>query len=102
MTVHTTTTPEHPKYPQWMEEAFQNRCTKQDTVPGFTMPDLAIPSTKSEDWYEEREYVSNGDLEDNMKIFSQGTISVSGSANNVIVIASEGNIAIAGGAGTTP
>ena len=86
-----------PTYPQWMEEAFQNRCTKQDTVPGFTMPDLAIPSTKSEDWYTERGYVSDGDLEDNMKIFSQDTISVSGSANNVIVIANDGDISITGG-----
>ena len=84
-------------HPSTMGLAILNKCFEQDTVPGFTMPDLAIPSTKSEDWYTERGYVSDGDLEDNMKIFSQDTISVSGSANNVIVIANDGDISITGG-----
>jgi hypothetical protein len=45
----------------------------------------------------EKGYVANGAWEDNMKIFSQDTISVSGSASNVIIIASDGNIMINGG-----
>ncbi|MFW5638913.1 MAG: hypothetical protein ACOCG4_06620, partial [Methanoculleus sp.] len=86
--------------PYWYNQSILDKCTQEpyvSEVPSFEMLDLAIPSTKSEDWYTERGYVSDGDLEDNMKIFSQDTISVSGSANNVIVIASEGNITITGG-----
>jgi len=86
--------------PYWYNQSILDKCTQEpyvSEVPSFEMLDLAIPSTKSEDWYTEKGYVSNGTWGDNMKIFSQGTISVSGSANNVIVIASEGNITITGG-----
>ena len=91
--------------PDWYNQSILDKCTQEpyvSEVPSFEMLDLAIPSTKSEDWYTEKGYVSNGTWGDNMKIFSQGTISVSGSANNVIVIASEGNIEIAGGSWNDP
>jgi hypothetical protein len=74
------------------------KCIHQPTVPGFTMPDLEIPSVKSADWYAVRGYVSDGILADGVKIFADSYTSTTGnSANNVIIIASDGDISITAG-----
>ena len=73
------------------------KCIHQATVPGFTMPDLGIPSTKSPDWYAARGYVSGGALANGVKIFADSyTYTPSGNlgAENVVVIAKNGNIRI--------
>ncbi len=75
-----------------------DHCTDQTPFPGFTMPDQGIPSTKPAEWYISRGYVSDGTLVDNLKVFAPGYTSTSGnSANNVIIIASDGDISITGG-----
>ncbi|NLM29741.1 MAG: type IV pilin [Methanomicrobiales archaeon] len=73
-----------------------DHCTDQTPFPGFTMLDLQVPPTKPDSWYMERDYVSSGDLTSNRKIFADSYTS-SGSANNVIIIASDGDISITGG-----
>jgi PKD repeat protein len=73
------------------------KCIHQATVPGFTMPDQELPSTKSADWYTLKGYVSDETLTDNLKIFASGYSSSGKSANNVIIIASNGDISITGG-----
>ncbi|MDD4256192.1 MAG: type IV pilin N-terminal domain-containing protein, partial [Methanofollis sp.] len=62
------TTPEH--YNSNYATNIVAKCFHQPTVPGFTMPDLGIPSTKSADWYAAKNYTSNGPLTDNKKIFA--------------------------------
>ncbi|NLM29744.1 MAG: PKD domain-containing protein [Methanomicrobiales archaeon] len=71
------------------------KCIKQETVQGFTMPEQEIPLTKPDSWYMERDYVSSGNLTSNMKIFADSYTS-SGSATNVVIIASDGDISITG------
>lgn len=74
------------------------KCTRQTTVPTFTMPDLEIPSTKSADWYATNNYSPGGTLTSNMKVFADSYLSDSGSsASNVIIIASDGDISITNG-----
>ena len=78
------------------------KCIKQETVPGFTMPDQKIPPTKSADWYAARGYVSSGALTDGVKIFADSySYTPSGDlrAENVVVIARNGDIRIEKGNG---
>jgi FlaG/FlaF family flagellin (archaellin) len=91
----TLTTPEH--YDSNYATNIVAKCINQTTMPGFTMPDLEIPSTKSADWYAEN-YTSNGPLTDNKKIFAPSYSSPSGAtASNVVIIASDGDISITNG-----
>ncbi len=70
------------------------KCIHQSTVPGFSMPDLAIPPAKPDEWYVANGYVGSTSLSDNKKIFVQGSISTSGPADNVIIVARNGDITI--------
>ena len=71
------------------------KCIKQETVQGFAMPEQEIPPTKPEDWYTDKGYATGGPLEDDIKIFAS-SYSSSGSATNVVIIASSGDISITG------
>ncbi|MDD1694557.1 MAG: PKD domain-containing protein [Methanoregula sp.] len=84
--------------PAYFSQAILDKCIHQDTVPGFTMPDTAIPSVKSADWYTARGYVSSGPLTDNLKIFATSYTSSSwtSSVNDIVIIASTGDISITG------
>ena len=74
------------------------KCIHQATVPGFTMPDRGIPSTKPAGWYAAQNYTSGGALTDNKMIFASSYSSPSAAtANNVIIIASDGDISITNG-----
>jgi len=83
-------------HPASMNQATLNKFTHQETVPGVTMLDLQVPPTKPDSWYAAREYATSGALANNIKIFATNYTS-SGSATNVIIIASDGNISITGG-----
>mgnify|MGYP006912888689 FL=1 len=62
------------------------------------MPDQDIPSPKAAEWYASKGYAPSGTLMNNVKIFAPSYISTSGSsASNVIIIAYDGDISIAGG-----
>ncbi|PKL63508.1 MAG: hypothetical protein CVV31_00205 [Methanomicrobiales archaeon HGW-Methanomicrobiales-2] len=74
-----------------------SKCIHQEAVPGFTMPDQKIPSTKPADWYTAKNYTSSGPLTDGVKIFADSysyTPSGDLQAENVIVIAENGDIRI--------
>jgi PKD repeat protein len=86
-------------YPPTMSTDILNKCIHQATVPGFNMPDQEIPPTKAANWYATRGYVlGNPPLTSNLKVFdsSYSPTSISGesTANNVIIIAHEGDIAL--------
>lgn len=85
-------------YPAYYSTSILAKCIHMDTVPGFTMPAQAIPSAKSADWYAARGYVSSGALADNLKIFanSYSSSSWSNTVNDVVIIASTGDISITG------
>ena len=76
-----------------------SRCIHKDTLPGFTIPNLPIPSPKTADWYAAKGYVSTVPLTSNMKIYSTGgyTSTVSGTASNVIIVAADGDITLSPG-----
>ncbi len=92
-------------HPPTMDPGILSKCIPQTTVPGFTMPDQAIPPVKSSDWYTARGYVSGGALTSNMKIFadSYSSTSYQPTANNVIIVARNGDITLTGfgGSGVT-
>ena len=80
------------------------KCIHQTTVPGFTMPDLETPSVKSPATeYTSRGYVPGGPLTDGVKIFadSYSYTPKKGDlwAENVVVIAKNGDIRIEKGGG---
>lgn len=75
-----------------------NKCIPQTPVPGCEMPDLALPSVKSQSWYDAKGYVSSGALTSNLKIFADSYSSTSSrpSAYNVVIIARNGDITLTG------
>ena len=81
------------------------KCIHNATVPGFDMPDEEIPQAKPAGWYAARGYVSGGDLTSNMKIFADSYSSNvwRPNANNVTIVARNGDITITGmgGSGVT-
>jgi len=82
-------------------------CTPNAVYPGFAMPALEIPLTKPDDWYDRGNYTMEWPLSkalsNNEKIFvSEGSISTSGSATNVIIIARDGNITISSNEWSVP
>ncbi|AGB01856.1 PKD domain-containing protein [Methanoregula formicica] len=84
--------------PAYYNQGILDKCIHQATVPGFAMPDTALPSVKSSGWYAARGYVSSGPLTDNLKIFAPGYSSSSwtSTVNDVVIIASAGDISITG------
>jgi len=97
--------------PAYYDTTFLLKCKKVATVPGFSMPNQTIAPVKTADWYAARGYVSGGSLTSNMKIYSTSGYSYSYSyssggsnpANNVIIIAGNGDISLTGygGGGVT-
>ncbi|MFA4848471.1 MAG: PKD domain-containing protein [Methanoregula sp.] len=85
-------------HPPTMGTDILSRCIHQAPVPGFTMPDLEIPPVKSSGWYTARGYVSGGALTSNMKIVadSYSSSSFRPTANNVIIVARNGDITLTG------
>lgn len=83
-------------HPDSMSQTILDKCIYQATVPGFDMPDQQIPPTKPAEWYAARGYVSGGALTSNMKIYadtySPASIEGGSAANNVIIIARNGDI----------
>lgn len=91
-------------YPQYYNHPeITSKCVQQATVPGFTMPDQALPSTKSADFYAARGYVTSGLLASNLKIFADSYSSTSWmpSATNVVIIARNGDITLTGLGGSS-
>jgi PKD repeat protein len=84
--------------PAYFNQAIVDKCVHQGSVPGFTMPETAIPAVKASDWYTARGYASKGPLTDNLKIFASSYTSSSwtSTVNNVVIIASTGDISITG------
>jgi PKD repeat protein len=82
-----------------------SKCIYQATVPGFSMPDQTIPPVKPTEWYDNRGYLSGGDLTSGIKIFTSGYSSTKyrNTAENVVIVASKGDITITGlgGSGVT-
>ena len=85
-------------HPPTMGTDILSRCIHQAPVPGFTMPDQEIPPVKSSGWYTARGYVSGGALTSNMKIVadSYSSTSFQPTANNVIIVARNGDITLTG------
>jgi len=84
------------KTPPYYDSNILPKCIHQETVPGFIMPDLEIPSVKPASWYTEKGYTTGGPLVDDIKVFAPSYTSTSSSAKNVIVIAHGGDITIKG------
>jgi PKD repeat protein len=85
-------------YPPSMSKEIIEKCIYQEKVPGFTMPDQTIPPVKPTEWYDKRGYFPGGDLTSGIKIFS-GSYSSTKSKNtaeNVVIVASQGDITITG------
>jgi PKD repeat protein len=91
--------------PAYYDSGILAKCIHVSSVPGFTMPSLPIPPTKSSDWYTSRGYVSSGSLASNLKIFADSYSSTSyvPTATNVTIVASNGDITLTGlgGSGVT-
>jgi len=86
------------KYPPSMSKEIVAKCIYQEKVPGFTMPDQTIPPVKPTEWYDKHGYLPGGDLTSGIKIFS-GSYSSTKSKNNaenVVIVASQGDITITG------
>jgi|GEM_PF-633135 len=79
------------------------KCIHQATVPGFTIPDQEIPTTKPADWYVSKGYVPDGELTSNLKVFADSYSSTvwRSSATNVVIIARTGDITITRMGGST-
>ena len=85
-------------YPPAMSKEIIDKCIYQEKVPGFTMPNEEIPPVKPTEWYDKHGYLSGGDLTSGIKIFS-GSYSSTKSKNtaeNVVIVASQGDISITG------
>jgi len=90
-------------HPATMSQTILDKCIHLDTVPEVEMPDEEIPSTKSADWYAARNYTPDGTpLTNGVKIFADSySYTPSGDlwAENVVVIAKNGDIRIEKGGG---
>jgi hypothetical protein len=90
-------------HPNYYSESILAKCIKQDSVPGFTMPDYEIPEPKSSEWFTEHGYQPAGDLVNDLKIYTEGDYTSSSwrpDTSNVIIV-SEGDISITGMGGST-
>ena len=91
--------------PDWYSQAILDKCIQTPhvpEVPSFEIPDLEMPPLKSADWHTDNGYVSGGDLSSDMKIFADSySYTPSGDlwAENVVVIARNGDIRIEKGNG---
>jgi len=94
----TLKTPEH--YSSDYATNIVAKCIHQATVPGSTMPNLEIPSTKPASWYTTppQNYKLDGALTSNLKIFADSYSSTvwRETATNVVIIARNGDITITG------
>ncbi len=88
-------------YPPHMDHSILDKCSKMKSVPGFTIPAVAMPSAKSDAWYSSRGYVSGGALADNIKIFADSYTAINAwpapsTTENVIIVAKTGDIRLTG------
>jgi hypothetical protein len=83
-------------HPNYYSSSILNKCIHVDSVPGFTIPDVAIPQLREPSWYTDNGYVSSGALTSNMKIFAPSYSSTSWrpAVSNAVIVASEGDITI--------
>lgn len=92
-------------HPDWYDEGILAKCIKVSEVPGFDMPDQEIPPIKDDTWFNERGYEDSGLLTDGLKIFADSYTSniYRPTAENVIIVAKDGDITITGlgGSGLT-
>jgi PKD repeat protein len=88
--------------PEYYKAHILAKCIHNATVPGFDMPDEEIPQAKPAGWYAARGYVSGGDPTSNMKIFADSYSSNvwKPTANNVTIVARNGDITITGMGGS--
>jgi len=99
--IYYTGTLRYPDYYSHMD--IVDKCIHQATVPAVTMPDLALPATKTADWYATRGYVSSGPLASNLKIYADSYSSTTWmpSVTNVVIIARNGDITLTGLGGSS-
>jgi PKD repeat protein len=85
--------------PYYSNTDILSRCIHQNSVPGFTIPDLPIPPAKTPSWYSGKGYTNTVPLSSNTKIYSASsyTSTVAGTVSNVIVVAADGDITLSGG-----
>ena len=91
-------------HPPSMSSSITGKCIYQSSIPGFTVPDVAIPSVKSDDFYASRGYVSGGSLAAGTKIFAESYLRQKQKddyAENIIIIAKSGDISLTGFGGDT-
>jgi len=90
----TLTYPTNKSYSQ----SILNKCIKQTTIPGFTMPDYTIPMPRSKEWFTANGYQSSGALANGLKIYTEGDYTSSSwtSDKSNVIIVSKGNISITG------
>ncbi|MDV4344097.1 PKD domain-containing protein [Methanoculleus sp. YWC-01] len=90
-------------HPPTMSQTILDKCIHQATVPGFTMPDQELPTTKPADWYASKGYVSGGELTSNLKVFADSYASTPWrpTATDVVIIARTGDITITGMGGSS-
>jgi len=85
--------------PYYSNSEILSKCIHQNSVPGFTIPELPIPPAKTASWYSEKGYTNTVPLSSNAKIYSDSsyTSTVAGTVSNVIVVAANGDITLSGG-----
>lgn len=93
------------QYPNSYDQSILDKCIHQDSVPAAEIPNQTIPAIKDAEWFTSRGYTAGGDLTSDMMVFAE-SYSSSGwkpTAENVIIVASKGDISITGlgGSGLT-
>jgi len=96
-------------HPDSFHTSILEKCIHVNTIeeaPGFDdslqMPDFGIPVPRSDDWYDDKGYISSGILVDGLKIFADSYVSNSWrpTAENVVIVAENGDISITGMGGS--
>ncbi len=89
-------------HPNHYNTSILDRCVWQESVAGFTMPDFGMPEPRPDSWYADRGYVSDGVLDNGLRIYAENYTSDQWSewVDDVVVI-STGDISITalGGSG---
>ncbi|MDD5583405.1 MAG: hypothetical protein PHS99_09420 [Candidatus Marinimicrobia bacterium] len=90
-------------YPDYYDQSILNKCIHVASVPGFEIPTVPMPQLREPQWYVDNGYLSSGTLGNNLKIYAPSYSSTSwiSSANNVVIVASQGDITITGLGGSS-
>lgn len=83
-------------HPSWFSSNVLDKCIHNASVPQVVIPNLEMPQTREQGWYDERFYQSSGILTTGLKIFSESYTSdvYRDSIEDVIIVASDGDIII--------